>query len=681
MSRTDRAPARCAIASALVLVLAAAVSLASPAGAGALTLEPCATAPGFSCGALSVPLAHNGTPGGSITLQLARRQAGPAPAQSAVVALAGGPGQAALPLASFMAQAIAPALGARDLVVFDQRGTGQSGALACGALRRPSGETLSDAQRALADCALELGPARAAYTTAESVEDIEAIRVALGYRKLVLYGTSYGTKVALEYAERYPQYVESLVLDSVVPVSGPSPFALPTFAAISPALNEICARGACAGITSSPTSSLAALAARLRRHALRGPVIDGYGRRHTVTAGEGELLAILEAGDLNPALRALFPAAVVAALRHDPAPLAQLVALSRGLVPNVPPRRREPTEEEIDQTLFWTTTCEEDPFPWQRATGATTREGEALAALHAIPGHDFYPFESAVALSAGPLLGCVDWPNAASAPAAPVAPAAIPTLILSGGQDLRTPSAQARQVAAQIPGAHFLFVPYSGHSVLGSDFSGCADVAVQSFFAGLPVAPCTGIKDVFEPTPIPPPSLAHVRPTPGLAGRPGRTLTAALDTIIDFSRLVIAATLQAQQALPSGSRIGGLRGGFAQISASSLLLVGFSFVPGVTLSGTLPIVGGHLELRPLRVGGTAAARGTVVVGAGRTVSGELGGRRFTVRIAKAVLAKSEGQGRSTSRARGAAGWTDPADLALGGAGDAILPIPALVRVR
>src|SRR5438876_919425 len=73
-------------------------------------------------------------------------------------------------------------------------------------------------------CALQIGPARGAFTTAESVEDIEAVRHAAGYRKLVLYGTSYGTKVALQYAERYPQRVEALVLDSVVPPDGPEPF-------------------------------------------------------------------------------------------------------------------------------------------------------------------------------------------------------------------------------------------------------------------------------------------------------------------------------------------------------------------------------------------------------------------------------------------------------------------------
>src|SRR5271167_4504845 len=135
--------------------------------------------------------------------------------RDAVVALAGGPGQAALPLAPFIAEAIAPALHSRDLLVFDQRGTGSSDPLSCAALSS-AGEASSahSGSELIERCALQLGPARGNYTTSESVEDLEAIRRAAGYEKLVLYGTSYGTKLALDYAERYPQHVEALVLDS-----------------------------------------------------------------------------------------------------------------------------------------------------------------------------------------------------------------------------------------------------------------------------------------------------------------------------------------------------------------------------------------------------------------------------------------------------------------------------------
>ena len=216
------------------------------------------------------------------------------------------------------------------------------------------------------------------------MQDIEAIREAMGYEKLVLYGTSYGTKVALEYAERYPEHVEALVLDSVVLPEGPEPFSLSSIQALKPMLEELCSEGACAHITANPLGDIATLAARLRKHPLSGSVYDGQGHRHAATMGEADLFNVLLAGDLNPALRALLPAAVQSALRGNPDPLLRMKALSEGLIPNVPlqPRgsraEREANEEE-DNALFLATSCEEKPFPWQRGAAPATREAEARA--------------------------------------------------------------------------------------------------------------------------------------------------------------------------------------------------------------------------------------------------------------------------------------------------------------
>jgi pimeloyl-ACP methyl ester carboxylesterase len=629
-----------AIAALLAL---SALGLSAPQPALALSFSSCQGLRGFSCATLSVPLERGGPATGTITLHIARLLAARTPSSSAVVALAGGPGQAALPLASDLAQVIAPALQTRDLIVFDQRGTGRSGALGCSALERV-GAGVSQLQSLIEGCALGLGAGRSGYTTAESIADIEAIRQALGYEKLVLYGTSYGTKVALDYAARYPQSTEAMVLDSVVAPNGPDPFELSTFAAITPVLHELCGRGACRGVSGSPVGDVARLLRRLRGHPLEGRIDDGYGHSQRVRMGALELLFILEAGDLNPALRALLPAAVQSALRGDPAPLLQLNALSQGLIPNVPPLPREHSQEGVDETLFWTTTCEEDPFPWQRGAAPSTRRSEALAALAAIPGRLFYPFSPGVGLLAGPMLDCLRWPSSPSSGAAGGALPDVPTLILSGGQDLRTPTSGARRVAAAIPGSQLLVVPYTGHSVLGSDLSGCAAAGVEEFFAGLQVTGCGRTQNIFSPTPITPTRLSAVAPTPGLAPRDGRTVTAVLDTVLDLDRLIIAATLQAESQLPSGSRFGGLRGGYAALTTRGVRLVRFSFVRGVQLSGTWPIVNGKLEVRPLRVQGSAAAHGTVLLHSDRRVSGTLEGQRFNVGISRAVLARRAQKG-------------------------------------
>ncbi|MEA2153330.1 MAG: hypothetical protein QOI18_1563 [Solirubrobacteraceae bacterium] len=643
----------------LITTFAASLAICLLAGAGAsaagaaLPFAPCANASGFSCASLTVPLDRSGKAPGTIALTVERKAASAAPGQSAVVALAGGPGQSADPLAELLARAVAPALTTRDLLVFDQRGTGQSSALNCpvfsnlAALENASESTLAPLVEL---CALQIGPARGSFTTQESVEDIESIRHTAGYKKLVLYGTSYGTKVALEYAERYPEHVESMVLDSVVPSNGPEAFGVARFAAIGAALGELCSNRACSAITSNPLGDLARLVARLRQHRLSGSAFDGSGKRHPVSLNELELLNILQAGDLNPALRALLPGAVHSALKGDPDPLLRLNLIAEGLVPSVPIRPNPEAErEEENNALFLTTSCEETPFPWQRGAATATRQAEALGALRALPPEDFYPFDATTALSNSLVPICASWPDASPAPAAPVALPNVPTLILSGGQDLRTPASGAKAVASLIPDAQVLVVPYTGHSVLGSDFSGCAQAAVGAFFGGTPVQRCSSASNVFAPTPVAPRKLAYVRAPSGLNGKPGRTLAAVLDAIVDLDRQVVAATLQAEQELPSGSSFGGLRGGYARLTASAATMRGFSFVSGVALSGTFPVRNHQLQPATIRISGASAAHGTVKLSAAKRVSGTLGGKRFNVSLTKVRLSRASSAGEWPSR--------------------------------
>jgi pimeloyl-ACP methyl ester carboxylesterase len=658
------------LAASLLLVLLASASTA-PADA-VLSFGPCTSTPGFSCAALPVALDRSGKAPGTISLALARKAAGPVQSQSAVLALAGGPGQAAEPIGEQLAQAIAPALGARDLLVLDQRGTGRSDPLNCpvfGNEKALESATQSTFGPLVELCALQIGPARGAFTTQESVEDIESLRHTAGYKKLVLYGTSYGTKVALEYAERYPQHVEALVLDSVVPSSGPEPFSIPTFKAIGSMLGELCSNRACTGITVDPLGDLARLIERLRKHRLSGSAYDGGGRRHSVSLSESELLAILQAGDLNPTLRALLPGAVRSALNRDPGPLLRLNLLAEGFIPNVPTKpgsaeAERTAKQEENNALFIATSCEETPFPWQRSSTASNRLAEALGSLHALPSTAFYPFDAGTALANSLITVCASWPDASAPPPATGGLPGVPTLILSGAQDLRTPTSGAQAIAATIPGAQLLVVPYTGHSVLGSDFSGCAQAAVAAFFAGTAVQQCTSTTNVFSPTPIAPRKLAYVHPPTGLRGKPGRTLTAVLDAIVDLDRQVVAATLQAEQELPSGSSFGGLRGGYAKLTSSAAILRGFSFVSGVGLSGSFPVKNHELQPATIRISGASASHGTVRLSANKRVTGTLGGKRFDVRLATVKLSRAGG---ATSREE----W--PARVAF--------PLPGLVAHR
>jgi pimeloyl-ACP methyl ester carboxylesterase len=120
-------------------------------------------------------------------------------------------------------------LKSRDLVVVDQRGTGRSNPLDCiehdangGAdvVRRLFGRDFFDGEMFRA-CLQKLSKDAdlTQYTTTASVEDIEAVRRALGYAKINLSGGSYGTRWALEYMRRRPESVRAAILYGVAPPS------------------------------------------------------------------------------------------------------------------------------------------------------------------------------------------------------------------------------------------------------------------------------------------------------------------------------------------------------------------------------------------------------------------------------------------------------------------------------
>ncbi|MBU4208880.1 MAG: alpha/beta hydrolase, partial [Proteobacteria bacterium] len=54
------------------------------------------------------------------------------------------------------------------------------------------------------------------YNTEIAMTDLDAVRAALGYETINLYGASYGTRAALTYLRLFPQRVRTVTLDAVV---------------------------------------------------------------------------------------------------------------------------------------------------------------------------------------------------------------------------------------------------------------------------------------------------------------------------------------------------------------------------------------------------------------------------------------------------------------------------------
>lgn len=608
-----RAAARLCVAA---LAAGATLAAASPApAAGTIAWSACADLAGWECGTLTVPLDRSGAVPGAVTLSVSRTVASGNPGRSAVVALAGGPGQAALPLRETLAKVTGAALTHRDLVVFDQRGTGASGALSC-----PSLAARSSITTAIGGCADTLGPARGLYRTVDSVADIEALRTAAGYDSLMLFGVSYGTKVAETYASLHPDRTEALLLDSVVLPDGPDPFRRSSLRAVPRVLADLCAGRACRAATPDAGADLKALIAELRRGTLRGVVIDGRGRRVRATLNIDDLVQVLLAGDFNPALRAELPGSMRAALRGDTAPLLRLASRGSKLATGA-----AGGSEEAGLPLFLATTCEEAPLPWPRDAGLDARVKAAVSVAARFSELDTGPFPAAVALRAGTIPYCLPWPDASPAPQTLPALPPVPTLVLSGQMDLRTPLEDARALSTLIPGARIDEIPWTGHSVLTSDRSNCATAAVRSFVEGTPNAACTGGGNPYSPTPRPPRSLTEVRASrPG--GLAGRTATAVVATVVDARRQVVGEALAADR-IPGS--IGGLRGGTARPSAASgvltVRLARYQYVPGVAVSGTYRTSGG----------GTLTVRGRGITGrvrisGGGALTGRINGRSIKV---------------------------------------------------
>ena len=595
----------------------------------ALAFTPCQPA-GYECGTLGVPLDRTGAVPGQVTLNIKRAVAASNPNRVAVVALAGGPGQAAVPLAQDFATLLGPALASRDLLTFDQRGTGGSTRLRCSALTSSSSASGTDAVRS---CAQQLGPSRGFYRTVDSVADLEALRQEAGYEKLVLFGVSYGTKVAEAYASAYPDRVESLVLDSVVTPEGPDAFERSSLAATPRILDQLCANSLCSGITSSASADLAKLTVKLRKASLKGTVYSGSARGFRARLTENGLSQIILTSDLNPAIRAQVPAAMRSALLGDPQPLLRISARTNGLSNAAVPRAGFQSDDDISQELFLATVCEESQtLPWARDATTQARIDQAEAAAKALAPGSTGPFSTNTALVGSYIPQCVGWPNASPAPVAdaPLPPA--PALIIDGQQDFRTPVEDASGVAARIgPSAQLLPVPNVGHSTTSADPTTCSADAIAAFFGGTPVAQCPADSTPrYAPTPRAPRTFAGLKPYSGVRGTAGRTVQAVRLTANDARIQYIA------EALTTGteSPVGGLRGGAAGPGKGGIRLVRYAVVPGVTLSGTLKANG----TSTFTVAGSKAARGTLRISSGLRVTGRLGGKRVSTRFGGSAAA-------------------------------------------
>jgi pimeloyl-ACP methyl ester carboxylesterase len=394
-------------------------------------------------------------------------------------------------------------------------------------------------------------------------------------------------------------------------------------------VSQICADRQCAGITGDPVADLTQLIQRLVTTQPSGTVVNGKGQKRKVGLRRSGILNVLFAGDFDPTLRADFPAAVRAALNGDDAPLLRLIASTTGS------ESFDPSTGD-SEALFAATSCEDSSLPWSQSTPVPDRIKQGRASFNQLPASSYAPFDADTVFRFSLTAFCPWWPDSSSTPPVETNPLpSVPTLIFSGDDDLRTPQEDAVKLAAQLPKASVVKVPNVGHSVLGSDLGSCSVRQLQHFYRGEAITPCKNQGPLFPPSPVPPTSISKVKPLAGQPRRVGQTLTSVRLTLADLFERTLDSVLNSPDGLTI-QPVGGLRGGyFTPAGRNGLELHGYSWVPGVTVSGRVPLEGAM----HLKIAGPAAVRGTLKVTLGGRATGKLGHTRIHTNLLSGSFAR------------------------------------------
>jgi pimeloyl-ACP methyl ester carboxylesterase len=380
--------------------------------------------PGARCSTLRVPLDRTGGDRETLSLRVAIAGKRTAPV---LVFLSGGPGEPGLPFLERARAWLGPAAAKVRLVAIDQRGTGD-GALQCPALQKEMGasDLTPPSRAAVTRCADQLGARRRFFTTADTVADLEALRIALHTEKLALDGISYGTYVAQRYALAHPDRVSRLVLDSVVPAEGVS------------LLSEVSIKATRRVLGKEASEDLATVV----RDEHNGP----------------QLLDMLTSLSVGKPRDDGYLDAIDQASKGDDASLRRwlngVAKAVHGWKPDM-----------LSQGLHASTLCADSPAPWGDASAPIARRIQALDAAAAKLG-DLYPYDRETATGNGLARQCLYWPPTSVPKPAPAQELpAVPVLLLAGDRDLSTPLEWTRQAAMRAPKGRLLVVKGAGHSV------------------------------------------------------------------------------------------------------------------------------------------------------------------------------------------------------------------------
>jgi len=614
-----------------------------------VTCPPDAVAAGASeCGYLPVPLHRDDPDGETINIYFEiYAHSNPGPAQSAIVANAGGPGLTTTGLRLLWLGLFSSNLDAHDLLLIDDRGRGSSGLINCEELQHGTGSTID---QEVGDCSAQLGDDDSSYGTGDVALDVDAVRVALGYEKLDYYGGSYGAMDASAYATRFGEHLRSVILDSPAGQPSLAPFVQRySTAAVPREVRLDCLRSpTCAVDHANPDAELDWLIRMVRSKPVQGVAHDANGNPVDVDFNEGVLaqiatspnFAYLDTGELLAAADSL--------RRGDNLPLLRLGA--EGFTPLV--------SDFGDPGLFSTgayaaTWCVDNPMPFEWSSPPQLRLIQYADAVTALPRDYFAPFSKPAATSVdiiGNSRDCVFWEE--PSPPAPVIPAGatypkVPTLTFNSDIDPVVPIELAIPTAALFPESSLLIVKSGMHEPVESNQ--CAASIASHFIETLEVGDtsCTRSTEVVWPALGRFPLFARDARTAQVdpSGKNGievperKVVTVAVETAMDALK---------RTTIGGGNGVCLRAGTFLSVldadGDQTTTLQNCEFAKDVTVNGTITWASDHTVVADLTVTGTGTAGGMLhIEGSFEApgpvgffkISGSIGGRAVAVLIPEA----------------------------------------------
>ena len=424
-------------------------------------LSPCTSDQGPTdalCGRLKVFENRHARSGRTISLKIVVWPAlSNDPKPDPLLFLAGGPGQGAAKLARQARELFASLQNQRDIVLVDQRGTGDSGPLECtseddslASLNEPDETGLARLRRCLAG--YDADPRF--YTTPIAMDDLDEVRAHLGYERVNIYGGSYGTRAGLVYLRQHGDRVRTIVLDGVAPPDMRLPLNVPRDAqrAVDRLIADCAADEACAAKYPNLGERVRRLFARLDASPPTVHVVHPRRGVPETVMVDASLLANLVFGALySPFTSSMVPELLVRAEQDD---FQGMFALALATDANA---------GSVSVGMQLSVVCAEDapripPGEMERVSAGT------------LFGHR---------LLTSQLKACEFWPRG-ELPADFYEPVRsdVPALILSGDVDPITPPAWGELVARELRHATTLTAPFTGHGVVNT---GCGQRIISDF--------------------------------------------------------------------------------------------------------------------------------------------------------------------------------------------------------